>query len=139
MVQQNNIPLGAGIILLRDAPDEESGFEILSLVINEEYDIPKGGIDPGETAFEAAVRETHEEAGISDLDFRWGMCSFEYGQLTFFVATTTQEPVISANPHTGIVEHDYALWTTRDNFINKTKKYLIPGVIWGYKISQGKL
>lgn len=138
-MSQYKIPPGAGIILLKEDPSDNLGFKILALVIKGINDIPKGGIDPGETAFEAAVRETEEEAGITDLDFRWGLKSFVHEQLTFFIAVTDQEPTITANPHTGIIEHDSAAWIDRDSFIKNTKNYLIPGVTWGYKIVQGKV
>ena len=132
-----NIPPGAGIVLFKEVIDTNGipGLKVLALVQNNKYDIPKGGIDPGETAFEAAVRETLEEAGIDDLDFRWGLKSFVNEKLTFFVAVTSQEPTIRPNPHTGIIEHDYAKWIKIEDFIKNTKKFLIPGVEWGYKVA----
>ena len=136
---KTNIPPGAGIILLKEDAAEPSGFKVLSLVCKNINDIPKGAIDPGETAFEAAVRETYEEAKISDLEFRWGLKNLVYEQLTFFIAVTTQEPTITANPHTGIIEHDYAVWLTWDEFEKNTKNFIIPGITWGYKIVQGML
>ena len=42
------------------------------LIVNQNYDswsLPKGHIDPGETAFEAAKREIYEESGIKDLKY----------------------------------------------------------------------
>ena len=42
------------------------------LIVNQNYDswsLPKGHIDPGETALEAAKREIYEESGITKLEY----------------------------------------------------------------------
>ena len=39
----------------------------LLMVRNERYDLPKGKVEAGETLAEAALRETEEETGLSDL------------------------------------------------------------------------
>jgi 8-oxo-dGTP pyrophosphatase MutT (NUDIX family) len=54
----------AGGVVWRRSP--EGRLEVL-LVHRPHYDdwsLPKGKLDPGETAEEAAVREVHEEAGV---------------------------------------------------------------------------
>lgn len=37
------------------------------------WDFPKGLLEVGEYTLQAATRETMEETGIADLNFRWGM------------------------------------------------------------------
>ena len=49
-----------------------SGWRLLVLRACRNWDFPKGMVEPGETPLDAAIRETAEEAGISDLAFRWG-------------------------------------------------------------------
>ena len=64
------IVAGSGFVLFRYFPD---GIRFLGLVgpeyhrnrCNGVYDIPKGVIDSGETAYQAAVREAMEEAGYT--------------------------------------------------------------------------
>jgi 8-oxo-dGTP pyrophosphatase MutT (NUDIX family) len=52
--------LSCGIVILN------SGRELLLCHVTGQnhWDLPKGGIDPGETPIEAALRETREEAGL---------------------------------------------------------------------------
>ena len=60
----NNITKSAGGIVLN------INKEIL--IVNQNHDswsLPKGHIDPGETAFEAAKREIYEESGVEDLKY----------------------------------------------------------------------
>lgn len=56
----------AGGVVLRTSEDGENGLEVL-LVHRGQYDdwtIPKGKVDPGETDEECAVREVEEETGL---------------------------------------------------------------------------
>lgn len=46
--------------------ENEKG-EILFIYRNGKWDLPKGGVDKGETNAEAAVREVAEETGVSDI------------------------------------------------------------------------
>ncbi len=57
----------AGGVVVRRAP----GGLLVALVREVELDghvLPKGGIDPGETADQAALREIEEESGLSQLE-----------------------------------------------------------------------
>lgn len=50
------------------------------LVVNQRsnsWSLPKGHIDPGENAFEAAKREIYEESGINQLDFIKDLGSYQ--------------------------------------------------------------
>lgn len=97
-------PSAAGIVVLRDGVDDWEALVLWS--DDDEPDLPKGKIDPGETYLETAIRETAEEAGITELDFQWGTQSTVVGKTTvMYIASTTQEPVIEPNVATGVLEH----------------------------------
>ena len=44
--------------------------EILFIYRNSKWDLPKGGLEKGETFEEAAIREVEEETGVQDLEIR---------------------------------------------------------------------
>ncbi len=61
----------AGAVLWRKSPNNPYEIEI-ALIHRPKYDdwsFPKGKLDPGETSISAAVREIHEETGITA---QWG-------------------------------------------------------------------
>ena len=127
VTHDDNIPAGAGIIVVRKFT---SGWKVLGLLKDGVYDIPKGGIDPGESALHAALRETQEEAGLENLAFSWGFRTHINSKLTTFVAQTNEEPFISPNPHTGILEHDSAHWLEWNELYDNTKDFIQPAVTW---------
>jgi 8-oxo-dGTP pyrophosphatase MutT (NUDIX family) len=61
--------LSAGVVVVRETPD---GVRFLLLRAYRNWDFPKGLVEQGEDPQASAVRETAEEAGITDLDFAWG-------------------------------------------------------------------
>ena len=90
----------AGVVVLKF---KDGDWNVLFLKTKKgKYDLTKGIIDKNETPFAAAIRETFEEAGISQLDFRFGENPVETDRCTMYVAVTDQEPEIKANPHSGI-------------------------------------
>ena len=128
--------LGAGIVVVRRFSD---GWKVLSLESLEgELDIPKGVIDPGESTLETALRETSEEAGITDLDFSWGFKYISIKRLTCYVAQTSQDPVITPNPHTQIIEHKSAEWVKWDTLRDGSYHFLVPVIDWAQKIVEKK-
>ena len=128
-IDESNIPEGAGIIVVKKIPG--SGWKVLALKCHDgTLDIPKGGIDPGENAFQAAVRETDEESNITQLNFEWGMQPIIFSKLTCYVASTNQVPTIKKNPHTNVFEHSGFLWVSWSDMIAGTKSYLKPCIAW---------
>jgi len=123
---------GAGIIVVRQFDEK---IKVLALIAKDRVlDIPKGVIDPGESSLEAALRETKEEAGITKLNFVWGNKCTVSGDMTCYVAQTTQDPVITPHPHTHIVEHVDSHWVDWDTLEENTYDFLKPCVKWAKKI-----
>jgi len=61
--------VSAGVIVVRK---QAGNWQYLFLRAFRNWDFPKGEMEPGESFLEAAVRETREETGITELDFSWG-------------------------------------------------------------------
>lgn len=61
--------VSAGGIVARSTPEGMRVALVLENRTSGAYVLPKGHIDPGESAEEAACREIEEEAGLSDLQF----------------------------------------------------------------------
>lgn len=133
MIKDNEKNEAAGFVLVRNFPE---GQRVLSLRVGNKFDLPKGHIENKETHFEAAVRETYEEAGINEISFPWGIVHAKTGRATLFLGMTSQDPVISANPLTGIKEHEEALWLTWEQLLSKVKNYLVPGLKELYELSK---
>lgn len=108
--------LSAGVIVARES---EHGLLFLLLRAFRHWDFPKGMVESGETPLEAARREVEEEAGISDLEFRWGDAYFETppynrGKVArYYLAVTTEtEVTLAPNPQTGRLEHVEYRWVS---------------------------
>ncbi len=124
----------AGVVVLKF---KDGDWNVLFLKTKKgKYDLTKGIIDKNETPFAAAIRETFEEAGISQLDFRFGENPVETDRCTMYVAVTDQEPEIKANPHSGIYEHTGYVWMPMIDAINTDKlpKFLEPAVDYAYDL-----
>ncbi|MAH43613.1 hypothetical protein CL614_07910 [archaeon] len=131
--QQEKDP-GAGIIVLKKF---DNMYKILGLRLYGGYDFPKGKIEANETPFEAAIRETFEEASISNLNFPWGLNPITVVEhLTLFIGTTEDEPKIRKNPETGIYEHHGAKWLDWNEALQKFTSYLRPALGYAKKITE---
>ena len=53
-----------GFLIVRDDPSPS----FLLMRHPDRWDLPKGHVDPGETNFQCALRELHEETGITESD-----------------------------------------------------------------------
>jgi 8-oxo-dGTP pyrophosphatase MutT (NUDIX family) len=55
-----------GVLVFRRAPQ----LAFLLMKHRDRWDVPKGHVDPGESDIECALRELHEETGISSRDIQ---------------------------------------------------------------------
>lgn len=63
------IKRSAGLVVMRQFDGQWRG---LVLRAYRNWDFPKGQPEPGEELLQTALRETTEEAGLSDLELPWG-------------------------------------------------------------------
>ena len=124
----------AGIIVIKEVDND---FFVLGLRVYGSYDLPKGGVEPGEDIFKAALRETEEESGITELDFAWGLVSTNARNVKLFIAKTNEEPHIRPNPESGEYEHHGAKWLTFNQASTKLHPYLRPSIEWAKNIVLG--
>ena len=101
------------------------------------WDFPKGRVEPGEAPLDAAIRETAEEAGISDLAFRWGegYCEtvpYRRGKVArYYLAETMQEFItLPVSPELGRPEHDEWRWVDFDQARHLLPPRLQPVLAW---------
>ena len=106
----------AGIVVVRNTEEE---WKYLFLRAYRYWDFPKGKVEEGESSIEAAIRETKEESGLINLDFKWGNNLYAetepYGKkkkiARYYVAETVEEVVtLSYNEEIGKPEHNEYRW-----------------------------
>lgn len=124
----------AGVVVARR---DTSGWRLLVLRAYRNWDFPKGMVEPGETPLDAAIRETVEEAGISDLAFRWGegCCETEpYRQgkvARYYLAETTHKFItLPISPELGHAEHEAWRWVSFDEAERLLPPRLQPILAW---------
>ena len=130
----------AGIVLIRNASNKNE-FLLLNYPQGH-WDFIKGKVEPGETPYETASRETKEETGISDIEFIDGFEeSVEYDfrfknedihkKVIFFLAKTNEKKISLSHEHNDFVwlEYDDALKKTTfrnaKNVLSKTNEFLL--------------
>ncbi len=121
----------AGIVVVKKHGKE---YKVLGLRLGNSFDLPKGRIEPGEDTFTAALRETQEEAGITQLNFSWGNQPISHMPSTLYLAETSQEPNILPNPVTGQLEHDEAVWLDWGEILENVYPYFKPALIQAKEI-----
>jgi bis(5'-nucleosidyl)-tetraphosphatase len=108
----------AGIVVVRRF---EEGWRCLMLRVYRNWDFPKGEVEAGESALQAAIRETAEEACLMGLNFAWGEIYLETlpyssGKIArYYVAESAAgEVCLLPNPALGHPEHHEYRWMTFD-------------------------
>ncbi len=99
-------PTAGGVIFRRD---KEGGIEILMFQdARGRWSIPKGHIEPGETAQQTAKREIGEEVGLSEVDvLGWlGKVHFRYRRVNQLVMMTTQVYLVRAKGDTDALQKE---------------------------------
>ena len=88
----------SGGIVFRMTPDNKDIEILLIQDSKNRWTIPKGHIEPGETAKQTAIREIGEEAGLHHLQvLTWlGKIHFKYRRLDKLVLMTTQIYLVRA-------------------------------------------
>jgi bis(5'-nucleosidyl)-tetraphosphatase len=126
--------LSCGVVVVRKETDE---WHYLLLRVFRYWDFPKGMVEPGETALEAACREVEEETGISDLDFHWGHDFRETGPYArgkvarYYIAEThIADVTLSVNPELGRPEHHGFEWVTYQQALTMVSVRVRPVVQW---------
>lgn len=110
--------LSAGVVIVRITAKEA---RYLMLRAFNYWDFPKGVVEAGEDPLHAAIREVHEETGLSISleDFRWGKGYQEtapYGNgkvARYYLAECSEgEAYLPINPALGKPEHEELRWVT---------------------------
>jgi 8-oxo-dGTP pyrophosphatase MutT (NUDIX family) len=131
------LAFSAGVVVAR----RDSGvWRLLVLRAYRNWDFPKGMVEPGEAPLAAAIRETAEEAAISDLAFNWGEDCREtapYGRgkvARYYLAETAQRTVtLPVSPELGRPEHDEWRWVDFDEAARLLPPRLQPILAWARK------
>jgi len=129
----------AGAVVVRPAPP---GWRYLLLRVYRTWDFPKGGLEPGETPLQCAVREVQEETGLTDLEFRWGegYCDTEpysAGKVArYFLATSLlQEVHLPISPELGYPEHHEFRWVEHADAQRLLPQRLQPILAWAQSLA----
>jgi 8-oxo-dGTP pyrophosphatase MutT (NUDIX family) len=124
----------AGVVVIRETAD---GARLLLLRAYRNWDFPKGLVEPGEDPLAAAVREAHEEAGLTDLTFDWGTEFIETEPYSgnkiarYYVARTRMEIVtLRVNPALGRPEHNEYRWVDLTEAFALTVPRLQRVIVW---------
>jgi len=134
--------VSAGVIVVRQ---QAGGWRYLFLRAFQNWDFPKGEMEPGESFLEAAVRETREETGIMQLDFSWGEVFKEtapYNRGTkvarYYLAQTSEDQVVFAvNPRIGRPEHHAYRWLSYPELEKLSPPRLLPVISWAHGMVGG--
>jgi len=128
----------AGAVILRHAP---GGWRYLLLRVFRTWDFPKGGVEAGESAMQAAVREVEEETALTGLEFRWGDAHrdtepYSGGKIARYYAAVSQSGDVSLpiNPELGRPEHHEFRWVSYAEARRLLPERLQPVLEWVHEL-----
>jgi bis(5'-nucleosidyl)-tetraphosphatase len=105
------------------------------------WDFPKGMVEPGEAPLDAALREVREETTLDDLSFDWGLDFIETGPYNkgkisrYYLARSGETAVrLPINPQLGMPEHHEARWMPFEQALQLVKPRLEPVLRWAYNL-----
>ncbi len=139
-MKDNKVKVTAsGIIVFRNNNNKPEVLGLIALPKHRKrskgkYDVPKGRIDSGETAIQAAFRECVEESGLKPkLIIREPIVK---GPLALWVGEVDADDdvVLSKNPYTEEIEHEGYEWLEIKELKNNCLNYLRPFIIKSEKI-----
>ena len=111
-------PRAAGAVVFRRS---ERGIRILVLRAYNNWDFPKGLLEPGEEALAAAKREVEEETGLAGLDYPFGdefKETLPYAGkkvARYYLAETGEVEIeLPVSPELGRPEHHEYRWVSFD-------------------------
>jgi 8-oxo-dGTP pyrophosphatase MutT (NUDIX family) len=141
----NQLPrrFSAGVVLVRPVG---ASWRYLLLRVYRTWDFPKGGLEPGETPLQGALREVEEETGLTDLAFRWGevycdTAPYSAGKVArYFLAASPKQVVhLPVNPELGRPEHHEFRWVDHTDARRLLPPRLQPVLSWAHDlITTGK-
>jgi 8-oxo-dGTP pyrophosphatase MutT (NUDIX family) len=141
MTADPNRKRSAGIIVLRRVPE---GWRVLLLRAFRNWDFPKGLIAVGEDPLAAALRETLEETGLTDIAFSWGHIFRETepyagGKIArFYIAQTHVERIeLPVSAELGRPEHHEWRWVSFDEARELLAPRLRSIVDWAESVAIG--
>ena len=108
----------AGAVIFRRS---DRGIRLLVLRAYQNWDFPKGMVEPGEEALAAARREVEEETGLAGLDYPFGdefkeTLPYSGNKVArYYLAVTDAEKIVlPVSPELGRPEHDEYRWVSFD-------------------------
>lgn len=108
----------AGAVIFRRS---DRGIRLLVLRAYQNWDFPKGMIEPGEDALAAARREVLEETGLADLGYPFGdefkeTVPYSGNKVArYYLAETDAEKIVlPVSPELGRPEHNEYRWVSFD-------------------------
>ena len=132
----------AGAVVVRPTTD---GWRYLLLRVYRTWDFPKGGVEAGESALDAAVREVEEEAGLTDLKFPWGAAycdtqPYSGGKVArYFLAMSPEQQVhLPVSLELGRPEHHEFRWLDHAGAKRVLPPRLQPILAWAQAVLSQK-
>lgn len=113
--------LSSGVVPIYLGGKSKPDGELLILLLRcfNYWDFPKGGLNPGETPLDAAIRELEEETTLEKVDFPWGQNYRETpvyadGKVArYYIGEVYRTDVgLPINPLLGRPEHHEFRWVT---------------------------